>query len=60
MSQAIVRSRRPRRRFVSRDRRLAFEPLESRRLLAVNWRNPVDSLDVNADGSIAAQSAGSS
>jgi hypothetical protein len=35
-------------------RLLAFDLLEPRRLLNVDWRNPVDSLDVNADGSIAA------
>ncbi|HEY2415707.1 MAG TPA: dockerin type I domain-containing protein [Pirellulaceae bacterium] len=35
-------------------RLLAFDVLEPRRLLNVDWRNPVDSLDVNANGSIAA------
>ena len=34
------------------DRRLFFEPLEERRLLAVDWRNPVNSLDVSGDGFI--------
>ena len=33
--------------------RLLFEPLEDRRMLAVDWRNPVDSLDVDADHFIA-------
>jgi YD repeat-containing protein len=31
-------------------RRSIFEQLECRELLAVDWRNPVDALDVNADG----------
>ena len=43
-----LRSRRTKRR----DRHLLFEPLEDRRLLAVDWRNPVNSLDVNDDGFI--------
>ncbi|MEO8496497.1 MAG: dockerin type I domain-containing protein, partial [Planctomycetota bacterium] len=33
-------------------RRLLLEQLEDRRLLAVDWRNPVNSLDVSGDGSI--------
>src|ERR1051325_8729229 len=33
-----------------RKQRLLLEPLEDRRLLAVDWRNPVDALDVNGDG----------
>ncbi len=33
-------------------RRMMLESLEDRRLLAVDWRDPVDSLDVNGDGFI--------
>ena len=33
-------------------RRLVVESLEDRRLLTVDWRNPVDSLDVNNDGNV--------
>ncbi|MGE0756877.1 MAG: peroxidase family protein, partial [Pirellulaceae bacterium] len=33
-----------------RTRRSYFEPLETRQLLAVDWRNPVDALDVTGDG----------
>ena len=33
-------------------RRLMVESLEDRRLLNVDWRNPVDSIDVDNDGSI--------
>ncbi len=33
-------------------RRLTIESLETRRLMTFNWRNAVDSLDVNADGVI--------
>jgi hypothetical protein len=33
------------------ERRLAIEALETRHLLAVTWRNPVNALDVTADGS---------
>jgi hypothetical protein len=43
----VVHSRRQRRR-----RRLFFEPLESRLLLASDWQNPVNHLDVNADCSV--------
>ncbi len=32
-----------------RTRRPSFENLEARRLLAVDWRNPADNLDVNGD-----------
>jgi RHS repeat-associated protein len=35
---------------VMQRRRLRFEALESRRLLNVDWRNPTDNLDVDADG----------
>ncbi|WP_164103003.1 RHS repeat-associated core domain-containing protein [Candidatus Laterigemmans baculatus] len=35
-----------------RTRQSRFETLEGRLLLAVDWRNPVDSLDVNQDGSV--------
>src|SRR5687768_13321274 len=41
--------RRVRRKRITR-RRLVLETLEQRRLLAVDWRNPVDSLDTNGDG----------
>ena len=40
------------RRIKRRDRQLRFESLEDRRLLAVDWRNPVNSLDVSGDGFI--------
>ena len=33
-------------------RRLMVESLEDRRLLAVDWRNPVDSVDVDSDGAV--------
>ena len=33
-----------------RRRLLAFEILEDRRVLAIDWQNPVNALDVNADG----------
>jgi len=33
-------------------RRLVVESLEDRRLMTVNWRNPVDSIDVDSDGSV--------
>ncbi len=33
-------------------RRLIIEVMEDRRLLNVDWRNPVDSIDVNSNGSI--------
>ena len=36
-----------------RRRRLIVEMLEDRRMLNVDWRNPVDSLDVDSDGFIA-------
>ena len=36
----------------SRLRRLMVESLEDRRLLNIDWRNPVDSIDVDNDGSI--------
>ena len=36
-----------------RRRRLIVEMLEERRMLNVDWRNPVDSLDVDSDGFIA-------
>ncbi len=36
----------------SRFRSLLIEQLESRRVLASDWRNPIDSLDVDGDGSI--------
>ena len=39
----------PRTRKRNKNRRLLFEPLESRRLLNGDWRNPVNSLDVNDD-----------
>ena len=35
----------------SRLRRLMVESLENRRLLNVDWRNPVDAVDVDNDGS---------
>src|SRR5688572_20032731 len=41
-----LRSRRTERRL----RQLRFESLEDRRLLAVDFRNPVNSLDVSGDG----------
>ena len=34
------------------NRQLFFESLEGRRLLATDFRNPVDSLDIDADGTI--------
>ena len=34
----------------ARTRPLLFEPLEDRRLLAVDWRNPLDAVDVDGDG----------
>ena len=37
----------------NRRRRLIVEMLEDRRMLNVDWRNPVDSLDVDSDGFIA-------
>ena len=37
-----------------RCRRLFLESLEDRQLLAANWRNPVDSLDINNDRQITA------
>jgi len=40
------------RRTKRRDRHLLFEPLEDRRLLAVDWRNPTNPLDVSNDGLI--------
>ncbi len=42
------RNRRHHRRY-SRRRGLLFEPLEDRRVMAVDWRNPSDSLDVTGD-----------
>lgn len=36
----------------SKMRRLMVESLEDRRLLAVDWRNPVDSVDVDSDGAV--------
>src|SRR5687767_5343666 len=36
---------------------LLLEGLEDRRLMAVDWRNPADSLDVNSDGVIVPQDA---
>mgnify|MGYP003334538848 CR=1 FL=1 len=38
-------------------RALRCEPLETRNLLAALWRNPVDSLDVDGDGSLSALDA---
>lgn len=52
MSRTIAQSRR-RVRIWTRCRRLNFETLESRRLLAVNWRNPLDSVDVDGNGTLA-------
>lgn len=40
------------RRSKRRARHLRFESLEDRRLLAVDWRNPVNSLDISGDGFI--------
>ena len=40
------------RRTKRRARRLLLEPLEDRRLLAVDWRNPTNPLDVSNDGLI--------
>ncbi len=40
------------RRRIKHGRRLLFESLEARRLLAVDWRNPVNSLDISGDGFI--------
>lgn len=36
----------------SKVRRLILESLEDRRLFNVDWRNPVDSMDVDSDGSV--------
>ncbi len=49
-----LRRRRPRQKLA---RELIFESLEDRRLLTVAWRNPVDALDVDADGAILVQDA---
>lgn len=35
-----------------RARRLLLESLEDRRVFSVDWRNPVDSIDVNSDGNV--------
>ena len=47
-------SQRRKKRALTRRRRasrvVAFEALELRRVLAADWRNPVDSLDVDTDG----------
>jgi hypothetical protein len=40
---------RPRKRPKRSNRPLLAEPLETRLLLASDWRNPVDALDVNGD-----------
>ena len=41
----------------SRLRRLMVESLEVRQLFSVDWRNPVDSIDVDSDGAISALDA---
>ena len=48
--EALKRQRR--KNWKRHQRRLAFEELEDRRVMTVDWRNPLDALDVSGDGVI--------